>query len=103
MIAFVSAVLSLLSFRLRRRASLELEVIALRHQLGVLRRQGPQRLRLRSSDCLFWAWLYRLWPRCLEAMALVKPVTVVQASKWIPALLALALQSWPAQPHGGRP
>ena len=77
MIAFVSAVLSLLSFRLRRRASLELEVIALRHQLGVLRRQCPRRLRLRSSDRLFWAWLYRLWPRCLEAMVLVKPATVV--------------------------
>ena len=60
MIAFVSAVLSLLSFRLRRRASLELEVIALRHQLGVLRRQCPRRLRLRSSDRLFWVWLYRL-------------------------------------------
>jgi len=77
MISFVSAVLSLLSFRLRRRASLELEVIALRHQLGVLRRQCPRRLRLRSSDRLFWAWLYRLWPRCLEAMVLVKPATVV--------------------------
>ncbi len=77
MIALVSAVLSLLFFRLRRRASLELEVIALRHQLGVLRRQCPRRLRLRSSDRLFWAWLYRLWPRCLEAMILVKPATVI--------------------------
>ena len=78
MIAFVSAVLSLLSFRLRRRASLELEVIALRHQLGVLRRQCSRRLRLLSSDRLFWVWLYRLWPRCLEALVLVKPATVVQ-------------------------
>jgi len=78
MIAFVSAVLSLLSFSLRRRASLELEVIALRHQLGVLRRQCPRRPRLRSSDRLFWIWLYRLWPRCLDAVVLVKPATVIQ-------------------------
>src|SRR6476620_8610926 len=77
MIAFVSAVLSLLSFRLRRRASLELEVIALRHQLGVFRRQCPRRLRLRSGDRVFWVWLYRLWPRCLEALVLVKPATVI--------------------------
>jgi transposase InsO family protein len=77
MISFILAVLSLLYFRLRRRASLELEVIALRHQLGVLRRQCPRRLRLRSRDRLFWVWLYRLWPRCLEVMVLVKPATVV--------------------------
>ncbi|MFZ0888229.1 MAG: hypothetical protein WA005_07235 [Candidatus Binataceae bacterium] len=27
---------------------------------------------------MLWVWLYRLWPRCLEVMALVKPATVVQ-------------------------
>jgi len=45
MISFVVAVLSLLSFRLRRRASLELEVIVLRHKLSVLQRQCPRGLR----------------------------------------------------------
>jgi putative transposase len=28
-------------------------------------------------DRLLWVWLYRLWPRCLEAMVLVKPATVI--------------------------
>ena len=37
----LSALASLLSFRLRCRASLELEVFALRHQVTVLRRQRP--------------------------------------------------------------
>jgi hypothetical protein len=37
----LSAVGSLLSFRLRSRISLELELVALRHQLTVLRRQHP--------------------------------------------------------------
>jgi hypothetical protein len=27
---------------------------------------------------MLWVWLYRVWPRCLEAMVLVKPATVVQ-------------------------
>ena len=67
MIVFVAAVLSLLSFRLRRRAALELEVIALRHQLGVLRRQSPRRLRLRSSDRLLWVWLYVYLPNITSA------------------------------------
>ncbi len=75
---FVRAVLALLSLRFRSRASLELEIIALRHQVAVLRRQRPGRLRLSRIDRLFWTCLYRLWPRCLNAMILVKPATVVQ-------------------------
>jgi hypothetical protein len=39
MISILSAVVSLLSFRFCSRASLELELVALRHQLIVLRRQ----------------------------------------------------------------
>ena len=78
MITILSALLSLLSFRVRSRASLELELIALRHQVTVLRRQHPSRLRLFSTDRLLWVWLYRVWPKALNAMVLVKPATVVQ-------------------------
>jgi hypothetical protein len=46
MIIILSALVSLLSFRFRGRASLELELIALRHQVTVLRRQRPSRPRL---------------------------------------------------------
>ncbi len=31
-----------------------------------------------AIDRLLWVWLYRLWPRCLEVMVLVKPATVIQ-------------------------
>ena len=78
MITILSTVVSILGFRLRRRASLELELIALRHQVCVLRRQRPGRLRLFSTDRLLWVWLYRVWPQVLNAMVLVKPATVVQ-------------------------
>src|SRR5258708_22412792 len=62
MMTILSALLSLLSFRLRSRASLELEVVALRHQVAVLRRQRPGRLRLFSADRLLWVWLYNpIW------------------------------------------
>ena len=61
-IAVLSAVGSLLSLRLRSRASLELELVALRHQVTVLRRQRPGRPRLFSTDRLLWTWLYRIWP-----------------------------------------
>src|SRR5580692_160991 len=78
MIALLSAVGSLLSFRVRSRASLELELVALRHQVTVLHRQRPGRPRLFSTDRLLWVWLYRIWPQVLNTMVLVKPATVVQ-------------------------
>src|SRR5271170_6844524 len=78
MIAILSAVGSLFSFRVSGRASLELELVALRHQVTVLRRQRPGRLRLFSTDRLLWVWLYRIWPQVLNTMVLVKPATVVQ-------------------------
>src|SRR6267142_5320704 len=78
MIRILAALVSLLSFRVRSRACLELELIALRHQVTVMRRQHPGRLRLFSTDRLLWVWLYRFWPQVLDAMVLVKPATVVQ-------------------------
>src|ERR1035437_4054833 len=78
MITILSALVSLLSFRVCSRASLELELIALRHPVAVLPRQRPGQLRLFSTDRLLWVWLYRVWPQVLNAMVLVKPATVVQ-------------------------
>jgi putative transposase len=77
MITLLSALGSLLSFRVRSRASLELELVALRHQVTVLRRQRPGQPRLFSTDRLLWVWLYRIWPKVLNAMVLVKPATVI--------------------------
>src|SRR6202047_535903 len=78
MITILSTVISILAFRFRRRASLELELIGLRHQVSVLRRRHSGRIRLFSTDRLLWVWLYRVWPQVLNAMVLVKPATVVQ-------------------------
>ena len=77
MLKLVHSVVSVLVRRFRNRAVLELENLALRHQLHVLRRQRPGRPRLFAVDRLLWVWLYRLWPRCLDVMVLVKPATVI--------------------------
>ena len=78
MVTILGALLSILEFRVRSRASLELELIALRHQVTVLRRQRPGRPQLSALDRLLWVWLYRIWPQVIDAMVLVKPATVVQ-------------------------
>src|SRR2546428_12887000 len=66
MVAILSALVSIFAFRFRGRASLELELIALRHQVTVLRRQRPGRPQLSSLDRLLWVWLYRIWPQVIE-------------------------------------
>jgi Integrase core domain len=78
MMTILSTLVSIFAFRVRSRASLELELISLRHQVSVLRRQHKGRIRLISTDRLLWVWLYRVWPQVLNAMVLVKPATVVQ-------------------------
>jgi putative transposase len=75
MLAYISALFSWLACRFRSRVELELEVIALRHQVAVLHRQHPGRRRFVTIDRLLWVWLYQLWPRCLDVMVLVKPAT----------------------------
>ena len=100
MITILSALVSLLSFRVRSRASLELELVALRHQVTVLRRRRPGRARLFCADRLLWVWLYRIWPQILNAMVLVKPATVIQ---WHRNGFRLYWR-WPSGPrHSGRP
>src|SRR5262249_39523195 len=60
----------------RSRTALQLEVLALRHQLGVLQR-FVKRPRLTTADRLFWIWLSRIWPAWRSALVIVKPDTVI--------------------------
>jgi hypothetical protein len=78
MLKHVHSIVSAIARRFRSRAVLELENLALHHQLHVLRRQRPGRPRLFAIDRLLRVWLYRLGPRCLDTMVLVKPASVVQ-------------------------
>ena len=62
----------------RSRASLQVEILTLRHQLSVLRRKSPRRLAFTSIDRLVFAGLYRLAPGMLDALVIVKPETVIR-------------------------
>ena len=52
----------------RSRASLEAEIVALCHQLNVLRRKSPKRLAFRIFDRLIFAGLCRIAPNVLNAL-----------------------------------
>src|SRR2546427_3129013 len=67
-----------LSFRVyfQRSADLQLELLALRHQISVLQRKTP-RPRLLSADRRLWVWLSRTWSRWRSALVIIKPDTVI--------------------------
>ncbi len=58
-------------------AELRLENLALRQQLGVLRRSAPKRLRLIKADRAFWVWLKSVWAHWDQVLMIVKPGTVL--------------------------
>jgi len=60
----------------RNRAALQVEILALRHQLGVLHR-SVKRPKLTAPDRLFWAWLSELWRDWRTALVIVQPETVI--------------------------
>src|SRR5438132_13000150 len=62
----------------RSRAALEAEVLALRHQLNVLRRKSPKRVVLTSIDRLLLVSLYRMAPGVLDALKIIRPETLLR-------------------------
>lgn len=76
MIPFFQGFLAFFSAFFRSRHNLSLEIIALRQQLGVLKRKHP-RPRLRVGDRVFWILLRQLWPAWSNALTIVKPETVI--------------------------
>jgi transposase InsO family protein len=83
----------------RSRASLEIEILALRHQLNILRRKSPRRPILGSIDRMVFIGLYGLVPGVLSALAIVRPETVI---RWHRAGFRLYWR-WKSRPRGGRP
>src|SRR6476619_5782994 len=83
----------------RSRASLEAEILILRHQLNIQRRQSPKRLNFSTLDRLIFAGLYRLVPSVLRALASLKPETVI---RWHRAGFR-SYWRWKSRHRGGRP
>jgi len=58
---------------------LALENLALRHQIGVLKRTlGTRRVCLKPSDRKLWVVLSRVWTGWQQLLAIVQPATVIR-------------------------
>ena len=60
------------------RTALIAELIALRHQVAVLRRTGTCRPCFRVPDRLFWVLLSRWWSGWRESLIIIQPETVLR-------------------------
>ena len=74
----VLPMLATLAGLLRTRALLHLEILALHQQLAMVTTRDRRRLGFRRRDRLFWVWLYRIWPDCLQTRVVFKPDTLVR-------------------------
>jgi len=72
----LSALLASALSLFRSRAALQLEILALRHQLGVLQR-SVKKPRLNRCDRLLWAWLCAAQTEWRSSLCVVKPATVI--------------------------
>ena len=78
MIALIQLALAIVASLFKPKARLEAENAALRHQLIVLRRKVPGRVKLTNGDRTFFVWLYRLFPSVRPAFVLVQPETLIR-------------------------
>src|SRR5437660_3559680 len=84
-------------FKSRRRV--EAENLFLRHQLNIVLRQAPARLRLRGSDRALLVWITRLWPSLIGAAQVVQPETIL---RWHRAGFTVFWR-WKSRKRAGRP
>src|SRR6266436_4735830 len=99
MIALMRLVLAELVSLFKSRARLEAENLALRHQLIVLRRKMPRRVRLTNGDRALLVWLYRLCPPVPAVIKILQPETII---RWHRAGFR-AYWRWRSCARGGRP
>jgi|GEM_PF-682151 len=78
MLTLIEVVFGLLVDLFRSRAALEAEILVLRQQIIVLRRRKPARLPFMSTDKLMLGWVCRVFPNARDALAIVRPKTVVR-------------------------
>jgi hypothetical protein len=78
MIELLRLIVSVLALLFKSRARLGAEILVLRQQLNVLRRQVPRRPQLNNTDRFLLVWLYRWFPSVLGAIAIVRPETIIR-------------------------
>src|SRR6202162_4146786 len=78
MIGLLCFFLAVLASPFKSKLRLEAENAVLRHQLNVVRRRLPGRVRLTNHDRWFFIQLYRLLPSILQGLTIIRPETLLR-------------------------
>lgn len=84
---------------LRMRFDLQMENLALRHQIGVFERSGC-RPHFHPIDRLFWVSISQFWPGWKNALEIIQPDTV---KRWRRQGIKAIFSQRPRRNLGGRP
>jgi hypothetical protein len=93
MFAIIYLLGPLIADLLKSRRRLEVENLFLRHQLNIILRRPPQRLRLQGSDRAVMVWMTRLWPSLLALALLCSPPPSCGGTGRVQDLLAVCTES----------
>src|SRR6202035_4148956 len=99
MIGLLCFVLAVLASPFKSKLRLQAENAVLRHQLIIVRRRLPGRVRLTNHDRWFFIQLYRWVPSILQVLSIVRPETLL---RWHRAGFRCYWR-WKSRPQGGRP
>src|SRR5262249_14385484 len=78
MIEFFRLILPIMASFFKPRTKLAAEILILRQQLNVLRRQVSKRPQRSNTDRFLFVWLYRWFPSVLSALAILRPETIIR-------------------------
>ena len=98
MIGLLCFALAVLALPFKSKLRLEAENAVLRHQLNVVRRRLPGRVRLTNHDRWFFIQLYRWFPS-IQVLTIVRPETLVRWHR----VGFRCYWRWKSRPLGGRP
>ncbi len=76
----VITLLAFVSTWLRTHRSMQMEIVALRHKLGVYQRSICRPI-IEPEDRVIWSWIARRWSDWKEALIIVQPRTVMAWQK----------------------
>jgi Integrase core domain len=99
MIGLLCFVVTVLASPFKSQLRLQAENAVLRHQLNVVKRRLPGRVRLTNHDRWFLIQLYRWFPSILQVLTIIRPETLV---RWHRAGFR-GYWRWKSRPQGGRP
>ena len=93
MIGLLCFALAVLALPFKSKLRLEAENAVLRHQLNVVRRRLPGRVRLTNHDRWFFIQLYRWFPSILRVLTIIRDARALAQGR---LSLVLALEVAPA-------